>query len=180
MSLIPHLADEAATPDVAAIFRDARAAMGKVPNLFRVMAQAPAVLDVYWDSKAALADGILPGGVQEQIAVAVAAANGCDYCLAAHTGGARAKGVSTYDAVAAQSGKASDAHAEAILALALAVNADHGRAGPAALEQAREAGLADAEILETVAHVAVNILTNTINNIVATTLDFPRVARVAP
>lgn len=179
MSMIPHLSDESATPDVADIFHKARAAMGKVPNLFRVMAQAPAVLDVYWDAKAALGGGVLPASAQEQIAVAVAAANGCDYCLAAHTGGARAKGVSAQDAAAAQSGRASDPHVEAILTLALAVNADHGRAGPIALEQARAAGLSDAEILETVAHVAVNVLTNSINNIVDTTLDFPRVARVA-
>lgn len=179
MSLIPHLSDEAARPDVANLFNKARAAMGKVPNLFRVMAQAPVVLDVFWNAKGALGGGVLPASAQEQIAVAIAAANGCDYCLAAHTGGARAKGVSAQDAADAQSGRASDPHVAAILTLALAVNADHGRAGAAALEQARAAGLSDAEILETVAHVAVNILTNSINNIVDTTLDFPRVARVA-
>ena len=97
MSRIAHLSDEDATPDIAAIFRDARKAMGKVPNLFRVMAQAPAVLDLFWDGKAALADGILPPVMQEQIAITIAAANGCDYCLAAHSGGARAKGATIED-----------------------------------------------------------------------------------
>lgn len=179
MSHIAHLSDEEATPDIAAIFRDARKAMGKVPNLFRVMAQAPAVLDLFWDGKAALADGILPQVVQEQLAITIATANGCDYCLAAHSGGARAAGASVEDVAAAQLGKASDPHVEAILSFARSVNASHGRPGGALLEEARKAGLSDAEILETVAHVAINILTNSINNLVETTLDFPRVDRVA-
>lgn len=178
MSTIAPLSDAEATPDTGAIFREAKARMGKVPNLFRVMAQAPAVLAVYWDGRGALAEGVLPATVQEQIAIAVAAANGCDYCLAAHTGAGRAVGLSATDLANAQRGEASDEHAAAILALALDVNADHGRAGPSVLEQARASGLNDAEILETIAHVAVSILTNSINNIVGTSLDFPRVARV--
>lgn len=178
MSTITPLSDDNTTPDTAAIFREAKARMGKVPNLFRVMAQAPAVLDVYWDGRGALAEGVIPAKVQEQIAIAVAAANGCDYCLAAHTGAGRAAGLSATDLADAQRGEASDGHAAAILALALDVNADHGRAGTAVLDRARASGLNDAEILETIAHVAVSILTNSINNIVGTSLDFPRVARV--
>lgn len=178
MSTIAPLADADATPGTAAIFREAKARMGKVPNLLRVMAQAPAVLGVYWDGRGALAEGTLPARVQEQIAIAVAAANGCDYCLAAHTGAGRAAGLSATDLADAQLGRASDGHAAAVLAFALAVNADHGRTGSLALEQARASGLADAEILEVIAHVAVSILTNSINNLVGTSLDFPRVARV--
>ncbi|KZC77802.1 carboxymuconolactone decarboxylase family protein [Sphingobium yanoikuyae] len=178
MSTIALLSDADATPDTAAIFREAKARMGKVPNLLRVMAQAPAVLDVYWDGRGALGQGVLPAKVQEQIAIAVAAANGCDYCLAAHTGAGRAAGLSAADLAGAQRGEASDGHAAAILALALDVNAAHGCAGPDILDQTRAAGLNDAEILETIAHVAISILTNSINNIVGTSLDFPRVARV--
>lgn len=179
MSTIPLIADADATADSAAIFREARARMGKVPNLLRVMAQAPAVLDVYWDGRAALADGVLPAPVQEQIAIAVATANGCDYCLAAHTGAGRFAGLSSDDLAKAQSGEAADPHVAAILALALEVNAEHGRAGLSVLDRARSAGLSDAEILETVAHAAMSILTNSINTIVGTTLDFPRVERTA-
>lgn len=141
MSTIALLADPDVTPDTAAIFREAKARMGKVPNLLRVMAQAPAVLDVYWDGRGALGQGVLPAKVQQQIAIAVAAANGCDYCLAAHTGAGRAAGLSAVDLADAQRGEASDGHAAAILALALDVNAAHGRAGPDILDQARAAGL---------------------------------------
>lgn len=179
MSQIEHIADDAASPQVAAIFHGAQAAMGKVPNLLRVMAQAPAVLDIYWSSRAALGQGTLPAPVRERIAIAIAAANGCDYCLSAHSGAGRAAGLSPDALADAQRGRAEDPHVAAILALALAVNASHGATDPAMLARARAAGLSDAEVLETLAHVAVNVLTNSINNMVQTTLDFPRTARVA-
>lgn len=178
MSAITALSDDDVTPHVAEIFAGAKASMGKVPNLFRVLAHAPAALDVYTGSKRVLRDGALSPQAQEQIAIAIAAANGCDYCLAAHTGAARAAGVSTEDRASAQSGRASDAKIQAVLDLALAVNATHGQASTLVLETARSYGLSDAEILETVAHVAINILTNSVNNIVGTTLDFPKVERV--
>lgn len=179
MSAITTLTDDEVTPHVAEIFAGAKASMGKVPNLFRVLAHAPAALEVYTGSKRFLSGGVLTPQAQEQIAIAIAAANGCDYCLAAHTGGARAAGVSAEDRASAQTGHTSDPKIQAVLDLALAINATHGQASYSALEAARAYGLSDAEILETVAHVAVNILTNSVNNIVGTTLDFPKVERIA-
>ena len=179
MSIIATLSDAEVTPEVAEIFAGAKASMGKVPNLFRILAHAPAALSVYTGSKRILHDGVLTSQAQEQIAIAVAAANGCDYCLAAHTGAARAVGVSAEDRASAQKGRTSDAKIQAILDLALAINATHGQASAPALETARSYGLSDAEILETVAQVAVNILTNSVNNIVDTVLDFPKVERIA-
>ncbi|AJY45838.1 carboxymuconolactone decarboxylase family protein [Martelella endophytica] len=179
MSAIEPLTDEQITPHVAEIFARTKASMGMVPNLYRVLANAPAALDVYTGSGATLRKGVLPAATRELIAIAVAAANGCDYCLAAHTGAARAAGVSAEDRAAAQAGRSSDGHAQAVLELALAINATHGQDATPALEAARAYGVSDAEILETIAHVAVSILTNSVNNIVGTTLDFPKVERMA-
>lgn len=76
-------------------------------------------------------------------------------------------------------GQTSDPKIQAILELALAINATHGQGAAAALEAARAYGLTDEDILETIAQVAVNILTNSVNNTVGTVLDFPKVERVA-
>ena len=43
------------------------------------------------------------------------------------------------------------------------------------LQAARAAGLNDAEIIEVVQHVALNILTNYTNNVAQTVIDFPEV-----
>ncbi|NNU63473.1 carboxymuconolactone decarboxylase family protein [Ochrobactrum soli] len=177
MSAISTLSDNEVTPHVADVFATAKAAMGKAPTLYRVLAHAPAALDVYTGSKGFLRDGVLSAVAQEQIAIA--AANGCVYCLAAHTGGARAAGVSAEDRANARKGRTSVPKIQAILELALAINATHGQGAAAALEAARAYGLTDADILEMIAHVAVNILTNSVNNTVGTVLDFPKVERVA-
>ncbi|ANL31883.1 hypothetical protein AMC90_PD00858 (plasmid) [Rhizobium phaseoli] len=59
MSAISTLSDNEVTPHVAEVFASAKAVMGKLPNLYRVLAHAPAALDVYTDSKGCLRDGVL-------------------------------------------------------------------------------------------------------------------------
>ena len=59
--------------------------LGMTPNLMRTLANAPAALKGYLDLNTALAGGVLDGKFREQIALAVAQANACDYCLSAHT-----------------------------------------------------------------------------------------------
>src|SRR5688572_28991741 len=59
--------------------------LGGTPNLFRVAAGAPAALDALVGLFGALSRGALPAKSREAIALAVAQANGCDYCLSAHT-----------------------------------------------------------------------------------------------
>ena len=59
--------------------------LGRALNMTGAMAAAPAALDGYLQFSGALAKGALPARVREQIALTVAEANGCEYCLAAHT-----------------------------------------------------------------------------------------------
>jgi alkylhydroperoxidase family enzyme len=44
------------------------------------------------------------------------------------------------------------------------------------LSAARAAGLSDAQIVEVVASVALNVLTNYFNNLAETVIDFPKVS----
>ena len=62
-----------------------KAQLGVTPNVFLVAANSPAALESYVGMLGALAKGKLPGPTHERIALAVAEANGCDYCLSAHT-----------------------------------------------------------------------------------------------
>jgi alkylhydroperoxidase family enzyme len=59
--------------------------MGFVPTLMRVLAHSPAALAGYLSLRDALAMGLLPVHLREQIAITVAATNDCDVCLASHT-----------------------------------------------------------------------------------------------
>ena len=59
--------------------------LGVVPNLFRMVGNSPAALEGYLSLMGTLGKGELSGQTRERIALAVAAINGCDYCLSAHT-----------------------------------------------------------------------------------------------
>lgn len=155
-------------------------ALGATPNMFTAMARSPALLDGYLALNAALSGGQLSAAVREQIALAVAAANGCDYCASAHTELGRRAGVAADDLAAGLRGQASDPKVAAALQFARAVNAARGRVADAELQRVRAAGWDDTAIGEIIGHVALNVLTNAFNNVAGTDIDFPVVRAAVP
>src|ERR1700733_14435509 len=90
--------------------------LGVVPNLFRLVANSPAALEGYLSLNGALAKGKLGIATRERIALAVAQANGCDYCLAAHSYlGKNAAKLSDAEIAAARGNTSEDAKAAAAL-----------------------------------------------------------------
>ena len=147
--------------------------LGVVPNMMRTMAQSPAVLDAYLAFGAALRKGLLPGALQEQIALAVAEVNACDYCLSAHSALGRAAGLSSDDVAASRDGQAPDPKAASALTFGRAVMDHRGAVTDQELAHVRSAGFTDGEITEIIAHVALNVFTNYFNRAVHTEIDFP-------
>jgi uncharacterized peroxidase-related enzyme len=150
--------------------------LGVVPNMMRTMAQSPRVLEGYLALSGALSRGLLPATLQEQIALAVAEANACNYCLSAHTALGRRAGLSDDQLAASREGRAADTQAHAALQFALAVLERRGGVSDEELAHVRAAGVSDAEIAEIIAHVALNVFTNYFNRAADTEIDFPRVA----
>jgi uncharacterized peroxidase-related enzyme len=147
--------------------------LGVVPNMMRTMAQSPAVLDAYLAFGAALHRGLLPVSLQEQIALAVAEVNACDYCLSAHSALGRGAGLSSDEILASRDGRASDPRIAAVLQLARALVDRRGDVTEEDLARVRAAGLGDGEIAEIIAHVGLNVFTNYFNRAVHTEIDFP-------
>lgn len=150
--------------------------LGVVPNMMRTMAQSPRVLEGYLALSGALSRGLLPATLQEQIALAVAEANACNYCLSAHTALGRRAGLSDDQLAASREGRAAEAKANAALQFALAFLEHRGGIGDDELARVRAAGFSDAEITEIIAHIALNVLTNYFNRAADTEIDFPKVA----
>jgi len=151
----------------------AKAAIGMVPNLYGVFANNPAVLSAYLGFNQALSKGVLSAQQREQIALAVAEANRCAYCLSAHTAIGKGTGLKADAISASRHGQSTDPTTQAILTLANSLVNTRGQIGEVALIEARKADLTDDQILEVVAHVALNILTNYTNNLAGTIIDFP-------
>lgn len=67
------------------LLRGVKSKLGVVPNMMTTMAHSPALLEGYLAFSGALAKGILPAAVREQLALFVSQYNGCEYCLSSHT-----------------------------------------------------------------------------------------------
>jgi len=153
--------------------------MGVVPNMTRAMANSPAVLSGYLGLAGALGSGVLTAKVGEQVALAVGEANGCDYCLAAHSFIGKKAGLNEAEVIENRRGHSNDPKVEALIRFARTVLDRRGKVADADLTAVREAGYGDAEIAEAVAHVALNVLTNFLNNVAETPIDFPKAAPLA-
>jgi uncharacterized peroxidase-related enzyme len=150
-------------------------AFGTVPNLFKAIANSPAALESMFGSFQALGKGKLGSKLGEQIAVAIANVNSCEYCLSAHTALGIAAGLSESAMAEAQAGRSEDPRTQAALDFALKLVKEHGQVNAEDVEALRNAGFSDEEIVEIVAHVALNIFTNYTNVALDVPLDFPKV-----
>lgn len=177
MSRIPTPATIDATPAAAQPLLEAvKKQIGSVPNLFRLTATSPAALEGYLGLNGALAKGALNPATRERIALAVAQINGCGYCLAAHTYiGKNVAKLADAEIAASRAGHSADAKADAAVRFAVAVTKARGSVGDADVTAVKTAGYSDSEIVEIVAHVALNTLTNYINEVFQTAIDFPAV-----
>ncbi len=155
--------------------------LGVVPNMMKLLGSSAPALEGYLALSGALAKGALDAKLRESLALAVAEFNGCDYCLAAHSYiGKNLVKLSDDEIGQARDGQATTARNAAALRFALRVATAHGRVTDSDLGNLRSAGFNDAETLEVVLNVALNVLTNYVNNVAHTDLDFPRVSTHAP
>lgn len=149
---------------------------GVVPNMFKAVANSPAALRSMWGSFGALGDGVIAAKLGEQIAVAVANRNHCEYCLAAHTALGKSAGASAEEMAAAQAGLSSDYKTAVALRFAMQLVENRGQISATAIDAVREAGFTDEELVEILAHVALNLFTNYVNVAFDVPVDFPKVA----
>ena len=153
-----------------------KAKLGSVPNLFRLLAVSPAGLEGYLGLSGALGKGLLDARTRERIALAVAEFNGCGYCTSAHAFiGRNMAGLSDAEIAANRNGSSTDERAAAAVRFAIKVVEARGHVSDAEVAAVRVAGYSDAELIEIVLHVALNTLTNYVNEVAETTIDFPAV-----
>lgn len=176
MTRLTALNPDEVTGKTKDLFNAVQGKLGVVPNMMRTMGNSPAVLEGYLNLSGALSHGKLSAKTGELLALTISEKNSCDYCIAAHTfiGGKLLK----TDAQVlhdARTGNSTDAKTDAILKFAKALVSKNGLVNNDDVNVVKNAGVSEAEIAETVAHVALNVLTNYFNNTANTELDFPEV-----
>ncbi len=173
MARVAYIDANSTSADRQQLLQQIQGAFGAVPNMFKAVANSPAALTSMWAAFGALGQGVLPAKLAEQIAVAVAERNACEYCLAAHTALGRKAGASSEEMLAAQHGEAHDAKTSAALQFALKVVEQRAAISDADVSALRQHGFDDQHIVEILAHVALNLFTNYVNVAFAVDLDFP-------
>jgi uncharacterized peroxidase-related enzyme len=170
MSRITALSLENATDTTRPLLEGVQKKIGFLPNVFKTLAHAPAVLAAYLQQSAALGKTSLSATEKEAIFLATSQVNGCDYCLAAHTLFAGKAGLSAQDILSARHGQLN-----AFATLAQQITESRGHLSPEQIDAARAAGINDAKIVEVVGHIAAQTLTNYLNNLALTDIDFPAI-----
>lgn len=174
MSRIPTPNVETAPQAAQPLLNGVKAKLGTVPNLYKLIANSPAALKGTLDLTGALGGGQLDAPTRERIALAVANINGCSYCNSAHT--YLGKNVAKLDDVelaANREGRSNDAKADVAVRFATKIALSRGDVSEADIAAVRDAGYSDGELVEIVTHVALNVLTNYVNEVFKTEIDFP-------
>lgn len=170
-----NLVDPSNAGAAGSALAEINSAFGAVPNMFKAVANSPAALQSMWGSFGALGSGKLGAKLGEQIAVAIADRNACQYCLSAHTVLGKKAGASESEISEAQQGRSSDPKTQAALTFALKVVENRAAVTADDVDALRQAGFDDDAIVEILAHVALNLFTNYVNVAFDVPVDFPAV-----
>lgn len=148
---------------------------GMVPNILKHMANSESALEGYLNFSGALAKTSISDQLREQIALIIGEINGCDYCVAAHSAVAKMRGLDQDAIMDARRGTSTDSKVDAAIKFAKSIVENKGFVSNKDIEDVRNAGYNDGEIVEIVAVVSLNIYTNYINHVAETIIDFPKV-----
>ncbi|RCW24085.1 putative peroxidase-related enzyme [Ciceribacter lividus] len=175
MARVAVIDPQSATGEAKELLDAVQAGLGMVPNFIRVLANSPAALSAFLGIHGIAGAGVLDPQTRERIALAVAEQNACQYCVSAHTAIGRKAGLGNEEMLANRKGQSSDAKAAAALGFARALVDSTGQVSKAEFDAVRAAGHSDAEIIEIITHVAMNIFTNLLGKSTQVEIDFPKV-----
>ena len=176
MSRISTITNETANEEQKALLDAIKSKLGMVPNFLKIFANSPAALRAFLGLHGIANEGSLDALTRERIALAIAQQNACEYCLSAHTAIGRKAGLNGDEIAANRVGTSQDAKAAIAVKFAQSVAEHKGEVTTAELLEVREAGYSDAEIVEIITHVGMNLLTNMIGKASRVEIDFPKVA----
>ncbi len=149
--------------------------LGMVPNFLKIFANSPVALRAFLGLHGVANEGSLDAQTRERIALALAQQNSCQYCLSAHTAIGRKAGLSGAEIEANRAGTSQDAKAAAAVKFARALVEHTGDVTTAEIVEVRNAGYSDAQIVEIITHVGLNILTNIVGKASRVEIDFPKI-----
>jgi alkylhydroperoxidase family enzyme len=156
--------DDLSAPEASVpVLRGAMSGGGQLPNFLGVLAGSPAALRAYARFRSELRQGTLPRATLERISLAIAEHYGSAPGVALHSRTARQERLGLDEVAQARVWNSGDERELALLRLLRELVVEHH--GPPAhlVEEAREAGWTDEQLLEAIAFAALEGFTAMIN-----------------
>jgi AhpD family alkylhydroperoxidase len=164
-----------ATGRAAELFGAVKSTVGKGPNSYvGIGGNSPVALEAVLSLETSLKKSSLSPLDIEVIKLVVSHATGCDYCLAAHTMIGKKLGLSREEILTLRQAQPSgNARNDALAEFTLHLLKTSGTLSADVVAAVKQAGVTDAQIVDTTMAIASITFTNLFNQINDTTLDFP-------
>lgn len=172
---IKTLNPDTTTGEAKELFNAVEKKVGFIPNLIKVFGNSLATLKAYLSLGELTANGNFSNKFREQLALAIAEENECNYCLSAHTAIGKMNGLTEDQIENNRQALSDDVKTQAGLLFAKQVTKNKAIVNNEDIEAVKNAGYTDEDILEIVLNVVANTLTNYTNHLAETEIDFPKV-----
>ena len=154
------------------VLKGVKEAYGFVPNLMATMVEAPAAAKAYATLGKIFEETSFSPTEQQVVLLTISRANGCEYCVAAHTTIAGMHKVDDAIVRSIRDGKPiDDDKLEALRQLVLKVYEKRGWLSEGDVDEFTAAGYGPQQVLEVVLGVAFKTLSNYTNHVAGTELD---------
>jgi uncharacterized peroxidase-related enzyme len=112
MALVSYVSDQEAAEKIKPVFEGMEKKLGVVPNVFRVMAHNPEMLEAFLALNATLPKTKLNGKLRELAYIKTSELNGCDYCMHHHRALGKKAGLNDRQVSETAQSETSDAYDE--------------------------------------------------------------------
>jgi uncharacterized peroxidase-related enzyme len=168
----PYHTMDSAPADAKPVLAAGEKAFGMVPNLFRKMAEAPALLEGYWQLNRIFGKTSLSPVEQQVVLISVSVSNRCTYCVGAHSALADMINVPSEVTDALRTGQTlPDRRLEALRRFTQVLVQTAGWVPEEEVQAFLDAGYSRVQILEVVLGVGLKTLSNYTNHLAGTELD---------
>src|SRR5258707_700323 len=173
MSRFTPMQSNGTTSELKRSLKNSRLKLDEAPRFLQVLANSPASLRAYLRADAALVRGQLTPRQRQQVALAVAEINGASYSLSARYDTGPSLGLTHQDMQLARNAAAADPKADTMLRFTRAVVLQRGDISDEDFQELAKAGFTDAQIIEIVATIALNIFSNYFSSVAKTEVGLP-------
>lgn len=160
-------------PEAQTTFDNLSRAAGKVSNLYATIGYSANALNSYMAYVQAQAKGSFHAKEREAIFLIVSELNGCEYCLAAHTGSAIRFGWTEEETLLLRSGNLPDVRWQVIYKVIKAVIDNKGQVSDDMLKAFFDLGYHEKELMDLMVLINLMSFTNYTYRLIKVPIDFP-------